>query len=94
MKNSNFMVFMGCCSVVCSFIVAWTDVLIGNIAVFLSLLLLANTLYCFIVAYKTAVGQKEKEYVKPNKTAVIFAEKFHRMLENEAEREFWKSNKA
>lgn len=94
MKNSTFMVFIGCCSVISAFIVAWTDVLIGNMAVFFSMLLLLNTLYCFITAYKIAVRAEKREYIKPNKTAVIFAEKFHRMLEKEAEREFWKSHKA
>lgn len=94
MKNSNFMVFMGCCSVVCAFIVAWTDVLIGNMAVLFSMLLLINTLYCFLTAYNMATRTARKKYIKPDKTVIVFAEKFHRMLEQEAEREFWKSKDA
>lgn len=94
MKNSTFMTFMGCCSTISAFIVAWTDVIIGNMAVFLSMLLLFNTLYCFITALKIAVKEEKKKYIRLNKTAVIFAENFHRMLEQEAEREFWKSKDA
>lgn len=94
MKNSTFMTFMGCCSTISAFIVAWTDVLIGNMAVFCSMLLLINTLYCFLTAYKMAIRTERKKYIKPDKTVIVFAEKFHRMLEQEAEREFWKSKDA
>ena len=91
------MVFMGCCSIVSSYTVAWTDEIIGPLAMLFSFILMINTLYCFLKAYKMETAKKKIRmdvYPSSDKSVVRFANKFYQMIEDEKEREFWKSKDA